>query len=125
MRPTRQAGFTLLEALVAFAVLALCLGVAMQIFGQGAHAAARGRDYGLAVWIAESRLAQATAHSDVVSRGREGAYTWEVRIAPYVETAPAPQDTPLPLEQVRVRVQWGDERQRSLEVQGLRWAARE
>ncbi len=52
----RQGGISLLEVLVAFAIMALSLGVLMQIFGSGARAALRSEDYTKAVLVAQSAL---------------------------------------------------------------------
>ena len=120
-----QTGFTLLEALVAFAVLALSLGVIAQIFGQGARAAASGRDYALAGRVAESRLSEAMVHADTTAQGREGPYQWQLDYSPHPPPAHATEDWPL--EQLRVRVHWqdGTGAERSLELHGLRWDRRQ
>lgn len=58
---SNTAGFTLLETLVALAIIALALGSAMRAIGSTASAAGHLRDHTLATWIAENRLAEMRA----------------------------------------------------------------
>ncbi len=51
-----ERGFSLLEIMVAFAILALSLGVLMQIFSSSMNATALSGDYSRAVALAEARL---------------------------------------------------------------------
>ena len=54
----RQAGFSLLEVLVAFAILALSLGVLLQIFSRAMSTTAVSGSYSRAAAMAEARLAE-------------------------------------------------------------------
>ena len=54
----RARGFTLLEILVALAVLAIALSAAIRAVGQSIDGAAALRDRTLAQWVAEDRLAR-------------------------------------------------------------------
>jgi type II secretory pathway component PulJ len=60
MRRYRQTGMSLLEVLVAFAILALVLGVIMQIFSSGMRASRLGESYSKAVLLAEFRSSRLT-----------------------------------------------------------------
>lgn len=51
-----EAGFTLLEILVAFSILAITLGILMQIFSKGIHLVSTGERYSRALLLAESML---------------------------------------------------------------------
>ncbi|MBK5971209.1 MULTISPECIES: type IV pilus modification PilV family protein [Thiorhodovibrio] len=51
-----QSGFSLLEVMVAFAILALSLGVLLQIFSSSMNATSLSLDYARAAVVAESRL---------------------------------------------------------------------
>lgn len=57
----RQQGFSLLEILVAFSILALSLGVLLRVFAGNVQLAAVSDDYTHAILLAESRLAEVTA----------------------------------------------------------------
>jgi len=54
-----QAGFSLLEILIAFSILALSLGVLLNIFSGGLNRAIVSEEYQQAVTIAQSKLAAA------------------------------------------------------------------
>lgn len=54
----KQNGFTLLETLVALAVLAIALGVIYQIFGTSLRNMQYSRDYSYAQMLAESKLSE-------------------------------------------------------------------
>ena len=55
----RNSGYTLVEVLVAFVILALALTVLLRIFSGGVRNVSVSSDYARAVLIAESRLASA------------------------------------------------------------------
>lgn len=57
----RTRGFTLLECLVALAILAVALGAAMRAVGASTQSAALLRDHGLASWVAQNHLAELRA----------------------------------------------------------------
>lgn len=52
-----ERGFSLLEILVAFSILALSLGVLFQIYSRGSNVTALSRDYSQALIVAQSQLA--------------------------------------------------------------------
>ncbi len=68
----RRRGFTLLEVLVAFAVLAVALGVAFEIFATGLRGARSADALTRAVLIAESRLARVGVESELTPGESEG-----------------------------------------------------
>jgi general secretion pathway protein I len=102
-------GFSLLEVLVAFAILALSLGVLMQLFSGGMRSALIGSSYSRAVDLAESTLALVGTEIPLQpgsQAGEEKGLRWELNIQPYVPEgllAP-PQD--IQAFQVSVRVTW-------------------
>lgn len=77
-----QQGFSLLEILMAFTILALGLGVLYQIFSQGSRAAVLSDDYARAVMIAESRLADADVDGNALTGKQQGTeedkYHWTI-----------------------------------------------
>lgn len=113
----RQHGFSLLEVLVAFTILALSLGVLMQIFSGSLRNADVTRDQAQAVALAQSLLASAGVEATLVPGESTGVladkFRWLLRVSPFVQE-PRPGETdavrsPLPLDlwEVAVRVAWG------------------
>jgi general secretion pathway protein I len=56
---SRRRGFTLIEVLVALAIVAVALSAGMRAIAQGADGASSLKARTLALWVAENRLAQA------------------------------------------------------------------
>lgn len=75
LRGTGHAGFTLVEVLVALAIVSIALLAALRAAGQGTGNAEELRSRVLAGWVAENRLAEHRARGDWVPmglhRGRE------------------------------------------------------
>ncbi len=85
-RPARQAGFTLLEVLTAFVLLAVALASILQIFSSGLRDAQLADEYARAVMIAQSRLAAFTAADRMEegsSAGVESPFSWALTVLPY------------------------------------------
>ncbi|MNC92357.1 putative type II secretion system protein I precursor [compost metagenome] len=64
----RQAGFTLIEVLVALAIVSIALLAALRAAGQGTTHAGDLRARLLAGWVAENRLAEHRARGDRKTR---------------------------------------------------------
>ena len=113
----RQRGFSLLEILVAFSILALALGVLMQIFSGSLRNADVTRDQAQGVALAQSLLASAGVETTLVPGESTGVlddkFRWLLRVSPFVqeprpgETAAVRTPVPLDLWEVAVRVAWG------------------
>ncbi len=113
----RQQGFSLLEILVAFSILALSLGALMQIFSGATRNADLARDQSRATALAQSLLA--STHSEPVLTASENGGTtddglrWRIEVVPFEETGDmgAPpaiaMAVPLDLWQIKARVAWG------------------
>lgn len=61
LRPRRSAGFTLLETLVALAILAIALSAAFRAMGVATQSSGELRERLVGDWIAENRLAELRA----------------------------------------------------------------
>lgn len=129
-RVSRQQGFTLLEILVAFSILAISLGVTINIFSRGLRSAMISDQYVHAVAIAQSLLARTGVESELqesASSGVERQFQWFVRVTPYMTDvlpgADAQQQPTLTLYEIIVEVAWQEESEnRSLVLTTLRMA---
>ena len=126
-------GFSLLEVLVAFVILALILGVLMQIFSGGLRNASRVDEYQQAMLLGQSKLASIGIEIPLKvseSNGEfDAVYRWHVSIRPYlVAPAQTSDQTGLPvpilpvsLLEVEIQVLWGGSNQpRSASLKTLR-----
>ncbi len=86
MSPGRQAGFSLLEVLVAFAILAVSLGVLMEIFSRASIASVATAQYSRAASLVESKLnavgTEIPVEEDVLRGESEDGFEWELTITP-------------------------------------------
>lgn len=75
VKRTRATGFTLIEVLVALAIVAVALSAGMRALAQGADVASSLKARTLALWVAENRLARAqldlSAQGATVASGDE------------------------------------------------------
>ncbi|MBP6799250.1 MAG: prepilin-type N-terminal cleavage/methylation domain-containing protein [Luteimonas sp.] len=128
--PTTQRGFTLLEIIVAFAVLGLALTLLLGTLSGGTRQVRWSADSGRAALHAQSLL-DATGVGEVLKPGRsvgefeDGRYRWVMDVAPYVDRSrPPPRmvDAFAPrLMQLQLTVAWGEGGPRErLQLQSLR-----
>ena len=126
MRASRQRGFSLIEILVAFTILALTLGVLLKIFSSNLRLAAVSDDYATAVLVAESVLAELSVgelqegHSSDTFNDR---FRWSAQISEFQpdEEQLLIEHLPLTPYHIELTVEWGDEiRSRSLTMNTLR-----
>jgi general secretion pathway protein I len=91
LQPARRiasAGFSLLEVLVAFVIVALVATALFRLFGGALQNAAAADDWSRALLVAESRLALA-AHAQPLREGSDqgaefdGRIRWRSSVAPY------------------------------------------
>ena len=130
-RLTVQQGFSLLEILVAFSILALSLGVLLNIFSGGVRRAAVSDEYQQAVTIAESKLATAGTEEELREGEIDGVigdkYHWSLRAALFYDVDEGIEEDTLPVEpyQITVTVEWAAGKQdRYIELTTLRLAGK-
>jgi len=86
MAKQKQAGFTLLESLVALSVLAISLGVIYQIFGTSLRNMRYAKEYSHAQMYAESKLSEVGKGIPVKEGNYEGRfdqkYSWTLSVKP-------------------------------------------
>ncbi len=123
----RERGFTLIEALVAFAVLAVVLGLSFQVFSGGLSRIETAGRYTEAVAHAESLL-QRVGPEFVVREGRREVelgkpFDAEVTLSERALNANERGDRrPIPMD-VAVRVSWHEgDREREIVLQSVRLA---
>lgn len=118
----RQRGFTLLEVLVALAILSVAVVVMLQLFAQGLRLLKVAGDYQQAVLLADQKAREVELVREGVESGQEGEFQWERRatVVPVSEDLTVFSLTPLRLFRVSVEVRWSGNR--SVEVATLRTA---
>jgi len=87
--PASAAGFSLLEVLVAFIILALVGTALYELFGGALNNASAADEYSRAALFAESRLTAAAVETPLREGGdqgvsEDGKYAWARKIEPYV-----------------------------------------
>lgn len=103
-----QRGFSLLELLVAFAIMAMSLGLLYRVAGGSASHVSDAALHQHATWLAESLL---NHQSSVLASGwnedgNSAAFKWQVRSQPYQSGINNPQA--VALHEIRLSIFWSD-----------------
>lgn len=105
-------GFSLLEVLVAFTILAMLLGALFQVFSVGLHAARNGDRYTRAAVIAQSQLAALGIEDELqagITRGTiDDEFHWRVTVRAYGDDQLLETGLALTPRAVDVEVFWED-----------------
>lgn len=122
-----QRGFSLLEVLVAFAILSISLGVLLQVFATGLRNAGMADDYTQATLYAESILAAIGRETPLSEGERSGPvndrFSWRSTVSAFSDGMPDPEKTRLRAYKVSVEVFWpGLLQPRSVLLETLRLA---
>lgn len=114
-RHKAQRGFSLLEILVAFSIMAISIGMLLSIFSSGLRNASVSEEYTSAVQIAEAILARPGIEMPLQQGRSSGVvndkYRWELNVAPFILTTETIDTRTIParLFMVTAIVSWGDE----------------
>jgi len=122
-----QGGFSLLEVLVAFAILSLTLGVLMQVFSRAVNTTVLSGELSRAAALAEARLnavgLEIPLEPGTFTGDPEDGLEWQVSILPY-ELAGSAWEAPFTPFVVTAVARWGEgERTRELSLTSLRLGA--
>ena len=128
-----HAGFSLLEVLVAFTLLALAMGVVMQIFSRGVNGATLADRYAKATMYAESMLSSVGSETELKEGSTGGKFdddfSWAIAVRAYQDPYPKDQAVvdyeklmPTQLFEVELKVSFmaEDQRERVLNLSTLR-----
>ncbi len=128
-----QHGFSLLEILIAFSILAVSLGILLKIFSTGITTSQIADNYTMAAQIATNLIAKTGIETPLKISEELGVenefYHWRVRVNPQTFISPELdlRDLPVELFNVNVLVWWGDDNKtddRVLELNTLKLAAK-
>ncbi len=122
-----ESGFTLIEVLVSFVIVALAMGALLQIFSSGLRSGYIAEQYSAAVLLAESKLEAVGIEERLVEGETSGAFDngfrWTVSVRAYDDGADADQPGAVEAFAVSVTVAWdGSAGERSFELETLRLA---
>ena len=108
-----EGGFTLIEVLVALAIIGLALGAVAGVFGVGltAHETISAAETALAVAEEQLTLAAATPRPGAANGVFANRFAWQTTVAPYTDPEAKAADAPTampPLYRIAVSVAWSD-----------------
>lgn len=118
----RERGFTLLEVLVALAILGLAVVTMIQLFAQGLRLLKVSGEYQQAIHLADQKAREVETVREGREAGQDGLFQWErsTMLTSVPEELIVTSPAPVRLFRVSVEVRWGGNR--TVEVATLRTA---
>ena len=124
--PRTPHGFTLLEVIIALAILGIGFALAMELLAAGVRSAKASEDYTQAVLLARQKMAEIAVTRNLEGSADAGEFGGGFRWASEIQPRPQEEDLPAQLYQVWVRVTWPSRRgEKALALYTLRMAVDE
>jgi general secretion pathway protein I len=122
MRSARsEHGFTLLEVIVALAILGIGFALAMELLAAGVRSAKASEEYTQAVLLARQKMAEVAVTRNLTGSADTGEFGGGFRWASEVKPLEQEEELPGRLYSIRVRVTWPSRRgEKSVNLQTLR-----
>lgn len=120
-----ERGFTLLEVLVALAILSLTVVVSIQGFAQGLRLLKLSGDHQAAMLIADLKAREVTTPKEGREDGTEGEFAWErtIKVLPSPDLDIPGRTVKWHVYEIDVKVKWGERSIRTVEITTLRTLA--
>ena len=120
-----ERGFTLIEVIVAFAIVALALSALFQIFSTGLRSLVVTENYNMAVLLADSKLAGIGFEEPLEAGDQSGTFDngfrWETNVRSYDDGGSTLTSGSIQAFEVTVTVEWGGiNRERTVSLATLR-----
>lgn len=122
-----MAGFTLIEVIVAIAILAISLVMIMQLFSGGLRVSRTSRDYTRAIVYAKDKMEELHIEPVQGSGEFEDGFKWESEVYPFDEYEEKLENTDINLLKIKVKVIWSNiaNQQKSVELISLKTIEKE
>ena len=119
-RSRSEAGFTLIEVLVALAILSIAVVASIQAFAQGLRLLKLAGDHQHAMLLADQKMRDVVDPKEGREQGTEGLLSWErtTRLLETPDLKPADGSDRGRVYEIDVRVAWEEKRQ--IEIRTLR-----
>ncbi len=119
---SRRDGFTLIEVIVAIAILAISFVMIMQLFSGGLRISRKSCDYTIAIVHAKDKIEELSLEPTQSSGKFEDGFEWESEVQPYEGLDKEHEEPSLNLLKLKVIVSWEDSpnKRKSVELASLK-----